>query len=264
MLLRAIESVKKQSFIPFEIIVVDDGSTDGTSNLFPMNGVVYKKIEHSGFPGNVRNIGVELSTGEYVAFLDSDDVWLPRKLELQENYFSNNPGCRLLHTKEQWNMNGKIISQKKRKHKRFGDVFIDSLQGCILGPSTVLMDKVLFNQFNGFNPKIEVGEDYDLWLRITNSINIDYIDQELIVKYAGHGDQLSFKYGYIEPFKIDVLENLLLKNYFSEKNREYAINSLIGKYNIIINGCLKRSKDSEASEFEIRKNNLFSKLKIIP
>lgn len=261
MVVRAVESVLTQSIPPQEIIVIDDGSTDGTSwEDFP-NGVIYKTIPHNGHPGYVRNIGVELATSDYIAFLDSDDIWLPNKLEEQINYFNNHPKTNVLHTLERWEMNGKFVSQKKRKHKREGDIFRDSLQGCIIGPSTVVIKKEIFNKLGGFNNYIEVGEDYDLWLRLSNSYRVDYIDKELIVKNAGHGDQLSFKYGYIEPFKIDVLETLILSGEFTRDNTLLATDALLSKYKIIINGCLKRGKREEADSYLKREESFLIKIK---
>lgn len=261
MVLKAINSVLEQTYRAIEIIVIDDGSTDGTDELFPIQGIKYYKIEHSGFPGHIRNIGVDYSICEYIAFLDSDDIWFKDKLEKQVHYYNKHKHTRLLHTKELWIMNGRTISQKKRKHKKCGDVFKESLQGCILGPSTVLMEKGLFNEFNGFNPTIEVGEDYDLWLRITNTIEIDYLDEELITKNAGHGDQLSFKYGYIEPFKIEVLEGLISNFNFTKSNYKTAIESLITKYDIVINGCNKRSNSIEARLYKDKKEYFLQSIK---
>ncbi|MBN2618592.1 MAG: glycosyltransferase family 2 protein [Spirochaetales bacterium] len=253
LLLRAIISVINQVEKVDEIIVVDDGSTDGTEQLFPMRNIIYKKIEHTGYPGRVRNIGVNLSTSQYIAFLDSDDEWLPYKIYLQKQFIINNPKCKILHGLERWIMNGKIVSQKKRKHKRSGNIFPDSLQGCIIGPSTVLMLKDLYLKYNGFKDNIEIGEDYDLWLRITNSHEIDYIEDEIIIKYAGHGDQLSFKYDYIEPFKIDVLEELINRYDLKDENRKLAIDSLVKKYDIVIEGCIKRRKIDAAKSYNNKK-----------
>ncbi len=258
MLLKAVESVINQTYRPYEVIVVDDGSNDGTALEFPIEGVIFIQIDHDGHPGFVRNRGVENSTGDYIAFLDSDDIWMTDKLERQVEYYKSHKNCRILHTKERWVRNDKVISQKKRKHKKSGNVFKESLQGCILGPSTVLMDKKLYLEFDGFNSTIEVGEDYDLWLRITGSVDVDYLDEELIIKNAGHGDQLSFKYGFIEPFKIDVLESLIKEDSFSPENRELAIDALKNKYEIIINGCKKRGKDSEAQLYIDRRATYFS------
>lgn len=258
MVLKAIESVINQTHSPFEIIIIDDGSTDGTSTLFPISGVSYFKVKHCGYPGKVRNIGVNHSTGDYIAFLDSDDIWHKEKLEKQSAYINSHQECKLLHTKEKWIMNSKVISQKKRKHNRSGNVFNDSLQGCILGPSTVLMKRSLYLEFNGFNEQIEVGEDYDLWLRITDKVEIDYLDEELITKNAGHGDQLSFKYGFIEPFKIDVLENLITSYGFREANFQLVVSALLLKYDIVINGCIKRSNEKEALLYQKRKKLFFS------
>ncbi len=260
MLKRAIGSVLGQTSKATEIIVVDDGSTDETSTLFPMENVTYFKIEHCGYPGKVRNRGVELSKGQFLAFLDSDDVWLPNKLEEQRQYFKNNPECQLLHTKERWIMGDKVVSQKKRKHKKSGDVFLESLQGCILGPSTVLLNKDLYNRFNGFDETIEVGEDYDLWLRICNDTKVDYLDKELIIKYAGHKDQLSFKYGFIEPFKIHVLKKLIIGNYLTTKNRLLAVESINKKFDIIINGCIKRDKISESVNYVNQKEDFLKSI----
>lgn len=264
MVLNAIKSVLEQSSKPNEIIVVDDGSTDSTEDLFPIEGVIYHKIEHSGFPGKVRNTGASLSTSEYLAFLDSDDIWFKDKLQKQLEYFMSNSKCQILHTKERWIMNGKLISQKKRKHNTSGNIFKDSLQGCIMGPSTILMEKKLYLEYGGFSETIEVGEDYDLWLRICNSVDIDYIDDELITKFAGHGDQLSFKYGYIEPFKVDVLENLIKSGILSEENLSLALESLKVKYEIIINGCTKRKNIDAVHMYNNRKKSFLSKLRFKP
>lgn len=259
MLLKAIESVLNQTTLANEIIVIDDGSTDETRKLFPIKGVDYYLINHCGFPGKVRNIGVSKSSNPFIAFLDSDDFWHSDKLTMQKEYFLDNPQCRILHTKEKWIMNGKFVSQKKRKYRKSGNIFNESLQGCILGPSTVLMEKKLFQEYKGFNEFIEVGEDYDLWLRITNNVNVHYLDQELITKIAGHDDQLSFKYGYIEPFKTEVLNNLILSGTFIGENKQQAIDSLLNKYEIIINGCLKRDKNNEAQIY-IDKQDRFLEL----
>ncbi len=257
-LLKAVESVKNQTYKASEIIVIDDGSTDGTSALFPIEGVIYKKIKHSGFPGAVRNRGVELAKSPYIAFLDSDDVWKETKLEKQVEYIIKNPECKILYTKEHWINNGKTVSQKKRKYKKSGDIFKESLQGCIIGPSTVVIEKSLFSSFNGFNENYEICEDYDLWLRICNSNHIHYLDEELIDKIAGHGDQLSFKYGFIEPFKIEVLENLLLNYSLTPRNREEGYEHILKKYEIIINGCIKRDKLQEAEHYKNRESKFKS------
>lgn len=255
LLLRAISSVQNQSLKPKEIIVIDDGSTDGTEDLFPMDGVIYKKITHGGFPGRTRNRGVEISQWDHICFLDSDDEWLPEKLERQALYFQQHRNCIILHTKERWIMNGKLVSQKKRKFQREGYIFQESLQGCIMGPSTIMMTKELFQNYSGFREDIEVGEDYELWLRITDREYIHYIDEECIIKYAGHGDQLSFKYGYIEPFKIDVLEGLIQHGSLQDFNRDAAITSLKEKYEIVINGCTKRRRLDTAAYYNNKRNN---------
>ena len=84
-------------------------------------------------------------------------------------------------------------------------------------------------------------------------------DEELITKNAGHGDQLSFKYGYIEPFKIEVLEKLIVNFTFTPENRRAGIDALLKKYDIVINGCIKRDNIIEANKFIAKKESFISK-----
>lgn len=245
MLFQALKSVFAQDYENMEVIVINDGSTDlsrETAEQFP---VKLLEVQHSGFPGKVRNIGTEHASGKYLAFLDSDDLWMPFKISKQVSKLEET-GFLLCHTLEVWNRSGKIISQKKQKHKREGDLFSDCLKKCIIGPSTVLMDKELFNKTGGFREDLEIAEDYELWLRICDRVEAAYLNEPLITKKAGDWPQLSEKYGKIEYYRIEALKGLVDSAAFTEAHLIEAKSELSRKCAIYALGAEKRSKSDEA------------------
>jgi hypothetical protein len=218
-------------------------------------------------PGFVRNRGAEAASGEYIAFLDSDDLWMPEKLEKQadlilrgkeENAAGDAGRMQICHTREKWVRSGRVISQSSQKHKREGDIFEDSLWKCIIGPSTVMMEKSLFESCGGFREDLEVAEDYELWLRVTAENYVDYLDEPLTIKQAGEWDQLSGKYGQIEIFRIKALQGLLESGFFKsldDPEREKSARQVFEKKCMIYaSGCRKRGRSEEAAFYE----NLFT------
>lgn len=254
LLKEAVSTVMGQSFKDFELIVVDDGSTDMTPTieLYYKRDPQFKyfRIEHSGMPGYVRNIGAEKAEGRYLAFLDSDDLWMSTKLERQIQFFKDNPEMRIVHTRERWIRNGKEVSQKRQTYKRSGMIFNDALVKCIIGPSTVVLEKKLFFDAGGFREDLEVAEDYELWLKLTDRFEVGYIDEFLITKRAGHSGQLSEKYGQIEIFRIRALLDLVESRYFSDTHLKKAKDELARKCRIYAAGCRKRGKYEEGSRYE--------------
>lgn len=212
LLMQALDSVFSQTVQAHEILVVDDGSTDATlERLKPLhasNKIRLIESGHSGMPGRARNLGVAEAGGDLVAFLDSDDLWMPSKLEQQLALLDNERKADirpvLIHTREHWNRNGREISQKGQNHKRVGDVFEDALKKCTIGPSTVLLSRSLLVE-RGFREELPVAEDYELWLHLCLNNHVQFIDQALVEKRAGHGPQLSEQFGVIEYFRIRAL-----------------------------------------------------------
>ena len=206
---RAIESVANQTRPPIEIIVVDDGSTDGTedwlANSFPSVKYIYQ--DNKGV-SSARNIGIEVSKGSWVSFLDSDDEWMPTKLEEQESYILENPEIKFCHTNEIWIRNGVRVNQMKKHQKYGGDIFEKCLDICRISPSSVLIKKDVFDEIGLFDESLRVCEDYDMWLRYTSRFPVLFLDRQLIIKYGGHSDQLSRVNSGIERYRIRSLEHL--------------------------------------------------------
>ena len=238
---RAINSVLKQTIPVDEIIIIDNGSTDGTQDMlqseFPMVRCVSQpKLGVSA----ARNMGISIATSEWVALLDSDDAWVPTKLERQLELSSDNSNSRLIHTDEIWYRSGRRVNQMKKHKKRGGNIFEYCLPLCCISPSSVLMRKDLFEDIGLFDEELPVCEDYDMWLRISSREPISYVDEPLTIKYGGHEDQLSSKLWGMDRFRIQSLEKLLNKKYLNFKQENAAYEIMIRKMNILIQGAIKR------------------------
>ena len=248
---RAIESVYTQTYHDFEIIVIDDGSTDETSkmmtDLFP--NVRYFYQPNSGV-SSARNTGLSHAKGEWIAFLDSDDEWLPLKLEMQVNLFNNNPGYKICHTNERWIRNGTEVNQMKKHKKSGGWIFPQCLPLCAMSPSSIVMHRSIFKEIGGFDTSLPACEDYDMWLRITAKYPVLFIEEAQIIKYGGHDDQLSKKYWGMDRFRIKALQNILLQNSLNDDYTQQATQVLLKKCKIFQQGALKRGKIEDAQHYQ--------------
>ena len=247
---RSIDSAINQTKKPFEIIVVDDGSTDGTETMIKSDYdfVKFIKQKNKGVSA-ARNIGIKVSIGEWICFLDSDDEWKKDKLEKQINAMKSNPGYKFFHSNEIWIKNGLRINQKKKHKKYGGDIFDKCLDMCRISPSSVMIDKTVFDEVGNFNEDLVVCEDYELWLRICDKYRVFFIDEPLIIKYGGHQGQLSYSIESIENHRIKALEYLILEN-LNRKNKRHAIQMLLSKLNIYLKGLVKRRKNDEIAVYE--------------
>ena len=247
---RSIDSAINQTIQPFEIIVVDDGSVDGTETMIKSDYdfVKFIKQKNKGVSA-ARNIGIKVSIGEWICFLDSDDEWKKDKLEKQINAMKSNPGYKFFHSNEIWIKNGLRINQKKKHKKYGGDIFDKCLDMCRISPSSVMIDKTVFDEVGNFNEDLVVCEDYELWLRISDKYRVFFIDEPLIIKYGGHQGQLSYSIESIENHRIKALEYLILEN-LNRKNKRHAIQMLLSKLNIYLKGLVKRKKNYEIAVYE--------------
>ena len=250
MLGEAVASVFGQTCGDFELIVVDDGSTDETAGALARLGPRLTMIstERRGVAA-ARNIGVRQSKGRWVAFLDSDDLWLPRKLSCQAAFMINHPDVEICQTEEIWIRNGVRVNPKAVHRKPSGDVFLRSLDLCIVSPSAVMMTRSLFERTGGFDESLPVCEDYDLWLRIAIDEPIALIPDPLVIKRGGHADQLSRSMWGMDRYRVRALQKLLRAG-LAGSRREAAFAVLRGKIAILAAGARKRGKLSEAAAYE--------------
>jgi glycosyltransferase involved in cell wall biosynthesis len=253
MLLEAIDSVLAQSFELFELIVIDDGSTDGTAEdlarLAKTNRIQIERIDHGG-PAAARNRGVEMARAPLIAFLDSDDLWSPAKLERQLAFMRANPGCAVSQTNEIWIRNGRRVNPGLRHRKRAGDIFIDSLSTCLISVSATMMCTDLFRSLGGFDEIMAAAEDYDLWLRILIDHEAGLLDEPLVTRRGGHPDQTSATTPALDRFRILALTKLLADDRLSPLRRASVIEVLAEKCRIYTGGLRRRGKIDAARLYE--------------
>lgn len=250
---RALDSVLAQTREPYEIIVVDDGSTDQTATLMAQRypQVTYLKQPNQGV-SKARNSGVVRSRGDWLAFLDSDDEWLPEKLNRQWTVLQQQPDHRLCHGEEIWIRNGRRVNPMNKHAKSGGYIFEHCLPLCAISPSSVIIRRDLFEQAGGFDEKLPACEDYDLWLRICAVNPVLYVDQPLLKKYGGHADQLSKKHWGMDRFRVQALEKILQSGMLNDNQFAAATETLLKKCEVLANGASKRGNTERAEYYRTK------------
>ncbi|MFO7708553.1 MAG: glycosyltransferase [Desulfobacterales bacterium] len=249
-LAEAVGSVLSQEFRSFELIVVDDGSTDDTPRLLAGYGDAVRTLrqENRGVSA-ARNAGIDAARAELVAFLDSDDLWLPGKLSRQIDFFASHPEVLICQTEELWVRSGRRVNPGKRHRKRGGMIFEPSLELCLVSPSAVMVRRGLFERVGRFDEGLPACEDYDLWLRVGCRLPVHLIDTPLIVKRGGHPDQLSRAWG-LDRHRTASIQKLLQKEALTPGQRRAALGALRRKCAVYAGGCRKRGRFEEADRYE--------------
>lgn len=249
-LARALDSVLNQTLPAEEVVIVDDGSNDETRNLV---GKDYPKCRYryqaNQGVSSARNLGIRESRGEWIALLDSDDAWLPDKLERQMAALQADPAKRLCHTEEIWIRNGVRVNAMKKHQKRGGPIFRHCLPLCVISPSSALIHRSLFQDVGLFDDLLPACEDYDLWLRVCAREPVLFVEEPLTVKYGGHPDQLSRKHWGMDRFRVQALEKIITNGCLDESDKNAAIEMLLEKSEILALGAEKRGKQTRADYY---------------
>lgn len=252
---KAIESVLNQTFKDLELIVVDDGSVDETPYLVSKYPLIYIKKPHKGVP-HTRNIGILKAKGDFIAFLDSDDVFVPEKLEKQLKFFERHPDYKIVQTEEIWYKGNKRINPKKIHKKAEGWFFDRAIKLCVVSISTVLIKKEVFEEVGMFDEEFPVCEDYEFWLRVSLKMPVGLIKEYLVIKSGGRPDQLSAMKG------LDYYRTLALIKLFKNYQKDLKLEQKLmlyaeakKKFEIFYRGALKHGNLKKAFILE----NLFKK-----
>jgi glycosyltransferase involved in cell wall biosynthesis len=285
----AVESVLAQRGAEVECIVVDDGSTDGTRELLadlpiryvPLEGAIgvasppstlraaklegvqergCREVEMSNMemrplrlplgPAAARNHGIAEARGEFIAFLDSDDLWTRDKCARQERYLRDHPECLLVHCNERWVRNGEHLNQGKRHARGGGDQFGRSLELCCISPSSVMVRRELFDRVGPFDEAAQPCEDYDLWLRVTARFPVGFLPDVMVVKRGGHADQLTRLVPNLDYYRIMAIGRLLASGILSDVQATAARRELNTKVRIYRSGLDKRGRAEERRELD--------------
>lgn len=251
---RAILSVANQIFPCSELIIVDDGSSDETGKTverlarqlsFPLK---YFYQENKGAAA-ARNTGLRNASYRHICFLDSDDRFMPEKLSSQLKAMQQT-GYLISHTREIWFRRGKLLNQKKKHRPRGGYIFKKCLQMCVVGMSTVMADRSLFDKYGYFDESLPCCEDYDFWLRVSVREKFLLVPHQLTIKDGGRDDQLSVVYRMgMDRYRVQSIVNLLENVSLDESQYALALTELEKKCAIYGNGCLKHGREEEGEYY---------------
>ena len=248
---RAVESVLSQAFRDWELIIADDGSTDGTDQDWAEPGdprIRYLRTEHRGVSAG-RNLGIRQARFPWIAFLDSDDTWRPNKLEKQFAALDSHPGCLAVHSDEIWIRRGRRVNPKKIHRKYGGWVYRYSLPRCVISPSSILVSRQLLDRCGVFDETFPVCEDYELWLRMFARHPICFVDQPLVVKTGGHADQLSRSTWGLDRFRVRAMVKTVESGILSLQQEAWTAAEIVRKSEILAGGCEKRGRREMAGDY---------------
>lgn len=226
LIIETLESVFAQTYTDYEVIVVDDGSTDNTEEVLApyRDRIRYIKQKNAG-ASVARNRGIVSAQGEYVTFLDSDDIWFPEKLEKQVRFFEQHNHCSFLC--------GAFCNTSQEPQKKISLYpsttkmeFKDFVSVGYIATSSIMIKKDVFLTSGLFDPMYQIGEDRDLWIRISYCFECWYLD-ELFCNVRDHADSITKDYAKkIDDFRRHEVHSLRFRDIpeVSEEYRQKAAN----------------------------------------
>jgi len=211
LLTRAVVSVLGQTYENLELIVVDDGSTDGTEehlSSFKADGRFHYHYQENSGQSVARNLGISQATGEIIAFLDSDNFWHKDKLKLQLAFWSRNKAFDIIYSEGMTvDLAGKVISEGAPVTNRPSGSILKTLitWNCVTN-NTVLVPRRCFAEMGGFDDSLRIAEDFDLWLRFATRYTFGF-HPEKVVYYCVEGERLSAQEERNIDVNIEIIEN---------------------------------------------------------
>lgn len=262
----AIDSVLKQTYKDYEIIVVDDGSTDDTRHIVgQFDGNIRYFFQDNAGPAAARNAGIKNAAGKYIAFLDSDDYFFPEKLELQTAYIGRYPDMAMVFSDActTYTDGTRIPHYKLIQEPHWGMIFDKLFLNNFINNSTVLLHKSYLEKTGLFDETIRYSEDYELYLRIAKNFPIGYIDKVLVKFDRTRQNRLTRNIEKLFESDIRILSRLIDGDsaYFS--SRKYLIKERFSRLGFDFgwryfnqNNLIKAR---EQFKFSIKYNRLFAK-----
>jgi len=213
---QTIQSVLEQTRSDFEILVIDNGSTDNTKevvNSFGDQRIRYFYQENSGSPVSPRNRGIRNAIGKYIAFLDSDDLWLPEKIEKQVAFLENNPSVPIVYSDSYIiNERGDIVNKCSALSKPYGgNIFKRLLQKNFMPNLTVVLKRDVALNYGCLDEQYKISHDIDLYLKISNDYKVGYLDEPL-AKVRFHRDSMIADRSLMRRETIDVVKKWRYNN----------------------------------------------------
>jgi len=253
----AVESVLHQTYQDYEVIVVDDGSTDNTEKVLQKyrDKIRYIKQKNSGVAA-ARNTGIREAHGEWVAFLDADDLWLPLKLKIQMEFSDRHPDVDFIYgDASSFNSNGvltKSMFSERQPHE--GNVIKNLLSENFIPILSVIARKKCFEKAGFFKEGMKYSEDYEMWLRVAKFFKFGYIT-EVVVSYREHEKSASQNFEKMHAAHLDILNA-----YLKDPRIPYVAAAKIRGFNYFKFGYVcfeKKHKDARKNFFLSILNNPF-------
>jgi len=246
---KAISTVIAQTFQDWELVVVDDGSTDNTEQMVRAfeDPRIHFIFQSNHGVAHARNQGLKVAKGQWVAFLDSDDWWLPQKLNVFAQNIDHNPDIKIFHSEETWFRQGELLNQKSKHQKPDGWVYLNALPLCCISISTAVIHNSVLEQVGHFDESLPACEDYDFWLRATHTFEVKLIPEYLTEKEGGREDQLSSQPG-LDQYRVQALAKMLRSGALAPEEFEATRKELCKKARVFVNGAQKRGRVQAAQE----------------
>jgi len=250
-----VESVLNQTYKDYEIIVVDDGSVDGTRDaLLPyMHGIRYRYKENGGI-ASAKNAGISLSQTEFVAFLDHDDLWAPDKLQLQMEYFNENPQVGLVYAKYTSFRDGKELRTKPEKGCS-GWIFKELLSKSFIQTSTVIVKRECLNAVGPYDESFSLGDEYDMFLRISKRFQCGFVDKGL-TRYRVHDTNASKNDFLFDNENLGVYKKIYNNFTGLDGEEKKILRKRIARYSMkVAKGLYSQGKLEESKQYQKEANN---------